>query len=438
VNVEPPRLPPAHAVLGAGPGRAIRALGLVGMVVLGGAATVAVTRRVDVVTVMPGEIVVEPGVVTLRAPVSGSIARLPVRDGDVVPAGTTLFVMASDEIEARLGEAKAEIARQRARVRAAGGLLAGAPPDGVDAAPSGRLLEDQAWVQWARAEHERLEAELARVRGACRRLETELDVLKARRVLVREIHAGARERLERARALAGRGVAPKTAVESARIEEAEARGRVEDVEGRVAVVRAELEAEVAQGEQSRRRAIARWTGLYLDALSALAAAEGRQRGLAARLGERVVAAPVAGELELGAGIVEGAVATVGEPIVRVVPVDGRLLVRARLDERDLRRVRPGAPATVRLAALPSTRSARFPARVVRVAAAAGSDADRRGTRAFRVTIALTTDAPEFVAHHARLAPGMQASVEVRQGRRRIVDYFLEPVLELGSRVGREP
>ena len=66
-------------------------------------------------------------------------------------------------------------------------------------------------------------------------------------------------------------------------------------------------------------------------------------------------APVAGAVQEMTVFTEGGVVRAGEPVMSVVPSGSTLIVEARLLNKDVGFVRPGQPASVKLAAFPFTR-----------------------------------------------------------------------------------
>lgn len=148
----------------------------------------------------------------------------------------------------------------------------------------------------------------------------------------------------------------------------------------------------------------------------------------------------------------GQVVSAGEQVMRVVPDDERLEVEAYMPNGDVGFVKPGQPVIVKVEAFPFTRYGTLDGRVERVAADAIPD-----DRAMQSELDPTSSdrAQPFGAQKVRglvyplllsldrrptggagaplpLHPGMAVTVEVKTGRRRIIDYLLSPLEEVGS------
>ena len=110
----------------------------------------------------------------------------------------------------------------------------------------------------------------------------------------------------------------------------------------------------------------------------------------------------------------------------VVPEGVELEVEGRLANRDVGFVREGQEAVVKLEAFPFTRYGTLHDRVVRVSA--DSVGDERQGLAYALRVALDDQYLEAGDGRVRLSPGMAAAIEVRTGERRLISFFLEPLL----------
>jgi hemolysin D len=144
-------------------------------------------------------------------------------------------------------------------------------------------------------------------------------------------------------------------------------------------------------------------------------------------------------------IVELAVTTIGErvvscaPLMTLVPARQALVVEALVPNKDVRFVKIDDCAAIKLEAFPFTRYGLLEGKVNRVAADAVT-VDRRGLVfssldcAWRIRVlrkATNTQRP------LTLSPGMAASVEIRAGQRRVIDFVLSPIAKATSEAGRE-
>ena len=218
-------------------------------------------------------------------------------------------------------------------------------------------------------------------------------------------------------------------------------GRIE-AEGELRAQRArlaELEASVRLAEE-RRGALE--AAFRRDVLARLQEAERRVAGLEEerrkaehRLSQRSVRAPAAGLVQQLAVPGAGTVVTPSSPVMVVVPEGVELEVEGRLANRDVGFVREGQEAVVKLEAFPFTRYGTLHGRVARVSADAVGD-ERQGL-AYALRVALDAQYLEASGSRVPLTPGMAAAIEVRTGDRRLISFFLEPLLRYRDESLRE-
>ena len=98
-------------------------------------------------------------------------------------------------------------------------------------------------------------------------------------------------------------------------------------------------------------------------------------------------------------------------------------------------MREGQEAVVKLEAFPFTRYGTLHGRVARVSADAVGD-ERQGL-AYALRVALDAQYLEASGSRVPLTPGMAAAIEVRTGDRRLISFFLEPLLRYRDESLRE-
>ena len=202
----------------------------------------------------------------------------------------------------------------------------------------------------------------------------------------------------------------------------------------------------------------------------------RLAGVRERLGRMEVRAPVAGEVVAMTVFALGEVVRPGEPILKIVPADTDLVVRARLEPIHVDQVWPGQEAVLLFSAFPARTTPAFAGRVLRVSADAAHD-ERTGLEWYEVEVrmgaAIEAQAEtgvgawmasavsavagwlpvrsgdraeadgadgEAAPRHASdlaLAPGMPVEVHLRTGERSPLSYLAKPLTDYFSRSLRE-
>jgi hemolysin D len=176
----------------------------------------------------------------------------------------------------------------------------------------------------------------------------------------------------------------------------------------------------------------------------------------AKLDRTKIVSPIDGVVQQLAVTTVGQVVTVGQQLMTVTPVEGALFAQAFISNVDIGFVRPGQPVDVKIDAFPFTRFGAIRGKVEKVATDAIDETEAKRVQAnpiasggvqnpapgqqefsFPVTISLERETIDVGDSLVPLSPGMTVSVDIRTGRRRIIEYLLSPLRNLGSRAMTE-
>lgn len=196
-----------------------------------------------------------------------------------------------------------------------------------------------------------------------------------------------------------------------------------------------LERQLAEVKAQMSNLDNRW---FQDAQQELSETEAELAALQQQLNQRQ---HVLGQTELYApmpGIVtdinittSGGVVAPGEHVMEIVPVEDDLVVEARVSPRDIAFLQPGADATVKIDAYDYTVYGDLQGRLVFVSADTVQDDLREGeTPYFRIRV--QTEGRRFSKASEReldIQPGMTAMVEIKTGRRTVLQYLTKPVVK---------
>ena len=131
----------------------------------------------------------------------------------------------------------------------------------------------------------------------------------------------------------------------------------------------------------------------------------------------------------------GGVVKPGDTLAVVVPDGPALEIEALVLNKDIGFVREGQPAAVKLDAFPFTRYGAIEGAVTTV----GEDSvphEQLGP-VYPVRVRVARNDIRVDGRKVRLSSGMAASVEIRTGDRRIIDYLLSPVARVADESLRE-
>ncbi|MGV3654617.1 MAG: HlyD family type I secretion periplasmic adaptor subunit, partial [Noviherbaspirillum sp.] len=201
----------------------------------------------------------------------------------------------------------------------------------------------------------------------------------------------------------------------------------------------EIAASLREGRAQRQALLAETRRTALDALS-----EG-ERNSASLQQELVKAnqrgklmdltAPVDGTVQQLAVHTVGGVVTPAQPLMMLAPMDNPLEVEAYLENKDIGFVKPNQDAEVKVQSFPYTKYGTIPATVSHVSRDAIDD-QKRGL-IYAVRVKLQRAAVRVEDDMVKLTPGMAVSVEIKTGRRRVIEYFLDPLQQYRQESLRE-
>ena len=336
--------------------------------------------------IAPGRVEVENRAQAVEHVDGGTVQAVLVRDGDRVAAGDVLIRLEDGELrtgEAMLAAEQAELVARRNRLEAE---YRGADAIRWDADAGVRaILDGQRRLFEARraslaGQAALFKERITQTRRQIASLEAQLDAVR------RQAGFLARE-LKPFRELFEKGL-----VELQRLMERErgaARldGEAGDIGARIAAARsriAELQLQVLQLDANR---IAEAEGEAREAQARETQVRERLVSVRTRLAHMEVRAPISGEVFEMQVFAPAEVVRPGEPILKIVPEDAALVVRATLDPIHVDQVWPGQEATVLFPAFPARTTPAFEGRVLRVAADASLD-ERTGLAWYEVELAM--------------------------------------------------
>jgi len=136
---------------------------------------------------------------------------------------------------------------------------------------------------------------------------------------------------------------------------------------------------------------------------------------------------------------EGSVVSKAEPVVTLVPLDDPLEAEVNIQARDIGFVRQGDHARIKLEAFPFQKHGALEGTVKVISEDTFQKDTAMGSAVtYRSRIGLTTTTLRDVPTDFRLIPGMTLSAEIKVGERRVISYFLYPIMRYLDESLREP
>jgi len=398
----------------------------------------AVFGRIDVVATAMGKVIPNDRTKVIQPMETAVVKAIHVRDGQSVQAGQLLIELDATSVAAdseRLRNevltVKLEALRAQALLQAlASGVLPWLkPPSGVDAP---RLLAEQSQ---ASAQHQEYQARQLQLQAEIMRRRAELASTQEQVAKLEQTAPIARQRAQDYQKLVNENFISRHGYlerEQARIEQEQ------DLAGSRSKV-VEIRAALAEAQQQQATLAAETRRQLLDQLNLASQkatsleqelVKADQRGRLMRM-----TAPVAGAVQQLAISTVGGVVTPAQPLMVIVPRENVLEVEAMLPNKDIGFVSQGQDAEVKVETFPFTKYGTLPGKITQVSSDAIQD-EKRGL-IYSTRVELARDTLQVESKTVRLTPGMAVTVEVKTGTRRVIEYFLSPLLQVTSESLRE-
>lgn len=386
----------------------------------------AYLSRTDIVVSAQGKIVPAGQVKVVQAAEPGIVRDIVVGDGQFVDAGETLITLdntasKAEEVQLRMRRARTRLTVQRLRAELGQSATIGS---GIDVAKQAvdteRMLLKANQAYFAETvlqlKHKRDEANAARAvaRRQLDKLRTRIDLLETR--------------LEKKRAQAERGLVPGEEVdevifelESARKELAVSQERAREAGIRVRMAREKLESARMERDSKLYRELAK-AQHELDSIAQdlIKARERRDN--------QVFKAPVSGVVQQLAVHTIGAVVDEGQRLMVIVPAGAGLEMDAKVLNKDIGFVQESQPARIKVDAFEFTRYGHIEGELQWVGSDAVVDEQRGPVYPARISLSETSMQRQADGREAAVVPGMRATADIVIGERRLIEYFIAPLL----------
>ncbi len=398
--------------------------------------------QIDIVATAPGKIIVNGHSKTIQSLETASVKSILVHEGDSVRAGDVLLELDTAAPEAdvmrlqgdlRAARLKADRARALLSAQQSGVLpvlqaratLTSASPTTAESASQrqaqGMFIEYQARLERIDADIARRRAELTSGEELANKLEQTLPL--------------ARSRAQNLKELSEPGYVSRHTWMDKEQQKIEMEGDLNTQRSRIK----ETQAGLREAQAQRAMVAAEMRRQMLDQLSEgeqqaqaigqeLSKAQSRQRLMQVR-------APIDGTVQQLAVNTIGGVVTPAQALMLLVPNQLRLEVDARLDNKDIGFVKAGQTVEVKIDTFPYTRYGVLRATVLHVSHDAVGD-EKQGLT-YLARIQLEQSQIQVDEKMVPLVPGMAVAAEIKTGRRRVLDYFLSPLLQYQHESFRE-
>ena len=400
----------------------------------------AVLGEIDIVAVARGKLVVSARSKVIQ-PLQPSIVRaIHVSDGQFVTTGQLLIELDPTISDAESGkastawiEALLEARRSEALIAALAnrrlpemGQISELRDQPLRIAEANRLMQSQ-WLE--------LQTRLATIDADTTSKSAERETYREQVQKLEQTLPLIRQRALDYRDLADKGFVPKHAYldrEQARIE-AEGnlrsqRRQVEELTGKLDSNLRQKEATMAEFRRSQENALAQANERVRQAKLEVVKAKQFQK-------QTQLTAPISGVVQQLAVHTEGGVVTEAQPLLVIVPKEETIEAEVFVENKDIGFVRAGQPASAKIDSFSFTKYGLIECEVSSISLDAIQD-EKRGL-IYQTRIRLAKSSMQIAGKTVPLVPGMAVTVDIKTGKRRIIEYFLSPLIQYGSESLRE-
>lgn len=358
----------------------------------------------------------------------GIVKELHARDGDLVKKGDPLIVLDESQLSAEYESTRNQliVARYKeARLRAERDGLDAIPAvemEGTDSARAGEALNGELQVFTAR--HNSLQGEISVNRERIEQMKQQIVGLNEMIRTKRGLEKSYSGEIKQLRELLAEGF-----VDNQRLLEQERRldmlkTEVADHESTISKTKLQIGETELQIVQLKKKFDSDVANELSDVQAKVFDLQEKEAALRDRLSRVVIRAPESGMvLDMKVHTI-GGVVSAATPLLDIVPEASELVVEARVDPKDIDRLKLGKAADIRFSAFSSATTPVIEGNLVRISADRLTD-EHSGDPYYLVRVKVSEDGMKELGNR-KLQPGMPAEVLINAGERTMLEYLLKP------------
>jgi adhesin transport system membrane fusion protein len=393
--------------------------------------------QLDLVTRGSGRVIADGQNKNVQSPERGTIATYVVEEGSAVNAGQIIATInpieaegVLEELEARLSNLSLKMIRLDAELK--GGTIASVRNNASNYPET--LLDAEIELMMSRRES--LNAELKTLNQDKERKGKVLSGLGAKIEGQNSLKALLNKEMLEVLPLVDAGVLGSSERFRLEREDASIETQLQVLSEKVAQTELEIEQTRSQIDAVQ---INYNTEIYQErsqVTGEIAELEVRLPAIRQRLKETEIRSPIDGIVNRVFFNSLGAVVSSGEIIAEIVPTQGKLLVEAFIDPKDIATIEPGQPAKISLTAYDPSKYGYLLGTLTKVSADTVFREETKSS-AYAVNLSIDTEIFESDDVPVSIVPGMIAQVDIIRGERTILEYFWQPVAKMKDTAFRE-
>ena len=392
--------------------------------------------ELEEVAVAAGEVVPQGQVKVIQHLEGGIISQIFVAEGDSVNAGDLLLqldrgISGSNRDEVQIELDGLILARSRLIAESQGTLLV-FPDEQAKRRPE-LVQAERHTFEGHRLE---LESKVAVLQEQKRQRELDVRQIRAQLNSTKNNLALTLERFVMSEELLSEGLTPK-------IDHVQIKQEVEKLQGEMEELKSAIpraQASISEAAERLKEEQLTFSRIALEDLSDVERRIASAREKLSRATDQVVrteiSSPIAGVVQSMRHHTIGGVARPGEPLMEIVPTQERLVVEAKLSPLDIGYVRVGQDSMVKVTTYDFSRYGGLNGRVVSISPDSHVD-PATGESYFRVIAETDKNYLGDGPGDLPIAPGMEATLDIRTGSKSVMQYLLKPVIKVKSEAFRE-
>jgi hemolysin D len=393
----------------------------------------AAFSRVDEVGVAQGRLEPKGKTIRLDAPVAGTVSAIRVKEGQMVERGLPLMELQSDVVNADLQQAQAKLE----------GLL--------NRRTQLMAIKSQLESSLSTAQQQ-VRAQVVSQQATIDKVQKQQNSLQDSLSLIQSLLAKDRSKVEQLGRLSVQGAIPRSQADDAErimIQNSQqlqkTQTEIQQAQAEVQKQRSEYQRILRDGELSisdKTKQVKELQSQIIDAQSEAGQTQNLIKSLQYQRQQRVLYSPADGTLFQLQVQHPGAVVQPGQIVAQIAPKTARLVLRARMEDKQTGFLKVGMPAKLKFDAYPFQDYGIQTGRIIWIAPTSSQpppsgNPDNKPVAtnlpsSFEVEIELDRDSIEVQGKAIALKAGQTATAEVIIRQRRVLDLFLDPFRKLSK------
>ncbi len=385
---------------------------------------------IDSSALAPGIVVVKSYSKTVQHLEGGIVAKILVKDGDLVQEGQLLLTLDDVQIKAELEIIRAQniaLAAKVARLRA--------ERDKLKTVDYPKLLQDDSDLRIVEAKmaesnafssrksandgeveilNQRIAQTLSKIQGLQGQVKSKKQLIDSYADEIRDL-----------KELLAEGFTDKQHLREVERNHALQSGEAQQLSSEIVTSQMSISEARLQILQVQKKFQKEVSSMLIEAQSQLNDSSERLSVCEDKLNRIDIKAPASG-MAFGLTVHnENSVIAPGSPILYIVPQNSELIIEARISPLDIDRVTVGLKTEIRFSAFSQSKTPKMSGLVIELSADRLTD-EKTGNAYYKARIELASESSEQLGK-LKLLPGMPAEVFINTGERTLFEYLAEPV-----------